>query len=98
MAYRDFKDLTRRTASDKILCEKVFNSAKIGKYNGYQRNLASLVYKCFGKKSLDGAVKSETMQNQQLAEVLHKPNIRKFEKRKVYASFKDNIWVLILML
>ena len=32
------------------------------------------------------------MQNQQLAEALHKPNIRKFEKRKVYSSFIDNIW------
>ena len=30
--------------------------------------------------------------NQQLANELHKPIIRKFKKRKVYSSFKDNIW------
>ena len=33
-----------------------------------------------------------TPQNQQLAEELHKPTIKKFEKRKVHAAFKDNIW------
>ena len=32
------------------------------------------------------------MPNQELAEDLHKPIIRKFEKRKVYLPFKDNIW------
>ena len=52
------------------------------KYDGYQRSLASG----------GGAVKSEIMLNQQLAEGLHKPIIRNFEKRKVYPSFKDNIW------
>ena len=31
-------------------------------------------------------------QNQQLAEVLHKPIIRKFKKRKEQSEFKDNIW------
>ena len=33
--------------------------------------------------------------NEQLAEELHKPIIRKRKKRKVYSGFKDNIWVLI---
>ena len=45
MAYRDFKDLTRRTASDKILRDKAFNIAKNPKYDGYQRGFASIVYK-----------------------------------------------------
>ena len=49
--YGDFKDLTRRTASDKILCDKAFNIAKTPKYDGYQRGLASMVYKFFDKKS-----------------------------------------------
>ena len=31
-------------------------------------------------------------QDEQLAEELHKPNINKFQKRKVYSAFKDNIW------
>ena len=43
MAYGDFKDLTRRTASDKILRDKVFNIAKNQKYDGCQRGLASVV-------------------------------------------------------
>ena len=49
MAYRDFKDLTTRTASDIILCYKAFNIAKNHKYDWYQRSLASMIYKCFDK-------------------------------------------------
>ena len=44
MAYGDFKDLTRITASDKILCDKAFNFFKNIKYDEYQRGLASMVY------------------------------------------------------
>ena len=59
IAYVDFKDLTRKTASDKILRDKVVNIAKNPKYNGYQRRiskmdikcLGSIVYKCFDKKA-----------------------------------------------
>ena len=56
-----------------------------------------MVYKFFDKKSAGSGVKHVnttkiTPQNQQLAEELHKPIIRKFEKRKVHAAFKDNIW------
>ena len=51
MAYRDFKDLNRRTFADKVLCDKAF-IAKDPKYDGYQRGLASMVYKFFDKKSL----------------------------------------------
>ena len=43
MAYGDFKDLKRRTASDKTLRDKAFNIAKSPKYDGYQRGLASMV-------------------------------------------------------
>ena len=50
MGYGDFKDLTRRTASDKILRDKAFNNAKTPKFDGYQRGLASMVYK-FDKKN-----------------------------------------------
>ena len=52
MAYGDFKDLTRGTASDKILHDKAFNITKNLKYDGYQRGLASMVYKFFDKKNL----------------------------------------------
>ena len=50
MAYGDFKDLARRTASDKILRDKAFNIAKNPKYDGYQRRILSVVYKSFDKK------------------------------------------------
>ena len=50
MAYQDFKDLARRTGSDKILRDKAFNIANNPKYDGYQRSLASMVYKFFDKK------------------------------------------------
>ena len=93
MAYGDFKDLKRRTASDKVLRDKAFNIAKNPKYDGYQRGLASMVYKFFDKKSAgSGIANNEIKQNLQLAEELHKPIIRKFKKRKVYSGFKDNIW------
>ena len=35
MGYGDFKNLTRRTASDKILCDKTFDTAKNPKYDKY---------------------------------------------------------------
>ena len=85
MAYGDFKDWARRTASDKILRDKAFNIAKNPKYDGYQRGLASMVYKFFDKKSTGSGrpsssasliVNNDTKQNLQLAEELHKPIIK----------------------
>ena len=95
-AYSDSKDLIKRTVADKILKNKAFDTAKYPKYDGYQRELASMVYKCSNKKSKrSGAKHINTKlipQNEQLADELHKPIIRKFKKRKVYSTFKDNIW------
>ena len=51
MAYGYFKDLVRRTASDKVLIDEAFNIAKNPKYDVYQRGIASMVYKLFDKKS-----------------------------------------------
>ena len=51
-----------------------------------------MVYLLFDKKTAGCAVKNEIMQNKELAEELHQPIIRKFEKRKVHSSFIDNIW------
>ena len=92
MAYSDFKYLNRRTYSDKVLRDKAFNIAKNPKYDGYQRGLASIAYKCFDKKSTGSGVNIPLEFNEQLAKELHKPIIRKFKKRKVYSGFKDNIW------
>ena len=86
MAYRYFKDLGRRTASDKVLRDKTFNVAKTLKHDEYQKGLASMVYKFFDKKSASLAnistkssgVNNKIKQNEQLAEELHKPIIKKF--------------------
>ena len=75
MAYGDFKDLKRRTASDKILRDKAFNIAKNPKYDGYQRRLASMVYKFFDKKSTGSGVNIPLEFNEQLAKELYKPII-----------------------
>ena len=92
MAFGDFKDLKRRTDSDKILRDKVFNIAKNPKYHGYQRGIASMVYKFFDKKSTGSVINIPLEFNEQLAKELHKQIIRKFKKRKVYSGFKGNIW------
>ena len=62
MAYGDFKDLARRTVSDKVLRDKAFNIAKNPKYDGYQRVLDSMIYKCFDKKSKGSGIKNENRQ------------------------------------
>ena len=82
MAYEDFKDLKRRTFSDKVLKDKAFNIAKNPKYDGYERGLASMVYKFFDKKSKGGGVANNKIkQNLQLAKELHKPIIRNLKKK-----------------
>ena len=95
-AYSNSKDLIKRTVADEILKNKAFDIANDPKYDGYQRGLASMVYKFFDKKSKGSGAKHVNTklipQNQQLAEELQKPIIIKFEKRKVYSTFKDNIW------
>ena len=98
MAYGDFKDSTRRTASGKILRDKAFNIANNPKYDGYQRGLASMVCKFFDTKTSGGTVKNENISNKKLSEELHKPIIRKIEKRKVHSPFIDNIWGVILLI
>ena len=67
MGYRGFKYLPRRTASDKILRDKAFNIVKNLKYDGYQRNIASMVYILFDKKISGSWVKNEIISNQNLA-------------------------------
>ena len=82
MAYGKSKDLVKRTQSDKVLRDKAFKIASDPKYDGYQRELASMVYKFFDKKfallnkSSGSRIVNEP--NYQLANELHKPIIRKF--------------------
>ena len=68
--------------------ERTSKIDRIGEYDGYQRALASMVYRCFDKKK--GAKVSVI---EQLAEELQKPLIKIFKRRKICARFKDNIWI-----
>ena len=94
-SYADHKDLINRTKSDKVLRDKAYDIASNPEYNGYQRGLASMVYKFFDIKSMGSGfkkLKNTTKPSSSiLADELHKPIIRKFNKRKVYSKFKDNI-------
>ena len=96
MAYGDFRDLAERTTSDKVLRDKAFNIAKNPKYGGYQRGLASMVYKFFDKKSASlpdksvsgSGVNIEVKPSEQLTEELHKPIIRNFKKEQFILDLK----------
>ena len=103
-AYVDHKDLINRTEADKVLRDKAYDIASNPKYDGYQRGLASMVYKFFDKKftvepsalARTGSgfkkLKNTARNSSILADERHKPIIRKFNKRKVDSQFKDNIW------
>ena len=82
MTYGIFTDLPRRRTADKVLRNKSYNFAKNPKYDGYQRGIASWVFKCFEKEYFGSGVKSKFIPNQQLAEELRESIIKKFEKMK----------------
>ena len=85
MPYGDFKDLTKRTAADKVLRDQAFKIASDQKYDGYQRGLASMVYKFFDKK----------LQGSGLAS--NKESIHHLECIVMHSSFRDNIWGVDLL-
>ena len=91
---RKYKNLTKRTQSDEFLRDKAFKTGSDPKYAWYQRRLASMVYKFLDKKSTGSGIKS--MSNKKFADELQQPIISKFKRRRVYSSFKDNIWVVDL--
>ena len=103
MAHWYFKDLKRKTFSDKFLRDKVFNIAKNPKYDGYERGLTSMVYKFFDKKSASLTDKSvsgsgvniEVTHNKQLAKELHKPIIRILKKEQFILDLEIISGVLI---
>ena len=74
MAHGKSKDLVKRTQSDKVLRDKAFKVASSPKYDGYQRGLASMVYKFFYKKSKGNGITTNEFYYQ-LANELHKPVI-----------------------
>ena len=89
MAYGKSKDLVKRTQSDKVLKNKAFKIANDRNYDGYQRGLASMVYRFFDKKSKGSGIINEP--NYQLANELYKPIVRKFKKKDILFIFTDNI-------
>ena len=91
-AYADYKDLINRTEADKVLRDKAYDIASNPEYDGYKRGLASMFYKFFDKKSTGSGINTTKPSSSILANELHKPIIRKFNKRKVYSQFQDNIW------
>ena len=99
MAYGKSKDLIKRAQSDKVLKDEAFKIASNLKCNGYQRGLASMVYKFFDKKptSLDKSKQSGIINepNYQLANELHKPIIGKLKKKKFIHILKAIFGVLI---
>ena len=95
-AYGDFKDVFRKTGSDKLLCDKSFNTAKNPECDGYQRSLALTVYKFFYEKSGTHIWNETNSENQELAEELDKPIVGKFKNhirnfKKVCSPFKENV-------
>ena len=83
MAYGKTKYLVKRTQSDKVLKDKAFKIASNPNYDGYQKGLASMVYKFFNKKSTGSCIVTNNP-NYQLANELHKPIIRKFKKKSLF--------------
>ena len=82
-AYADHKDLINRTEADKVLRDKAYDIASNPEYDGYQKGLASMVYKIFDKKSTGSGINTTKSSSSILANELHKPTIKKFDKRKV---------------
>ena len=89
-------NITRRTAFDKILCDKAFSIAKYLKYDGYQRRLASMVYKFFNKKGCGGAtrisnksaIENKNISNKKIVEGWHILIIKKIQEKKSTITFK----------
>ena len=95
--YAKYKGRANRIQFDIVLKNKSLKIATDPRVNGYQRGLAPMVYKFFNERTKGSGInnKGNLLVNSQLAEEVHKPIIKNFKRRKVYSSFKDNIWVLI---
>ena len=95
-AYGKYKDRLNRKKSDVVLKNKALKNVMDPKINGYQRGLASMVYTFFDERTKRSGIESDKRfhKNKKLEEELHKTIIKNFKRKKVYSSFKDNIWVL----
>ena len=93
-AYAKRKDRSNRKQSDIVLKNKASKIATNPRVNGYQRGLASMIYKFFNGRTKGSVInlKANFLNNEIVSEELHKPIIKIFKTRKVYSSCKDNIW------
>ena len=66
MAYGKSKDLVKRTQSDKVLKDNIFKIANDRNYDGYERGLASMVYRFFDKESKGSGIINEPIINWQI--------------------------------
>ena len=92
MANNKFKDLEKRTQSDIVLKNKSLKVASNPKYNGYERGLASMVYKFLDKKSKGCGLKENqenVLQNSQLA------NEMNFINQLLESSKKEKFTLLL---
>ena len=92
-AYADHKGLINRTKSDKVLRDKAYDIASSPEYDGYQRGLASMVYKCFDKKSIGSGIATAgpsalTRSFSILADELHKLLLENSIKEKYIRNLK----------
>ena len=92
-AYANNKDLTKKTVPDKILKDKAYQSVLNPKYDGYQKRLASLVYKLFDPSKIESGPRSKvrTNVNKVLAQKFNQW-LKNSKKEKCMQGFKDNIW------
>ena len=92
-AYEKYKDRANRRKSDIVLKNKALKIATDPRVNGYQRGLTSMVYKFFNERTEGSGIclQENPLNNEIIAEELHKSIIKNFKRRKVYSSFKDNI-------
>ena len=88
-AYTKYRDVENRLISDQKLKNSAYDIASNPEYDGYEKSLASMVYKYLDKKSMESGIARES--SSILADELHKPIIKKINKRKVYSQFRDNI-------
>ena len=94
MIHGDFKNSNRKKIAEKLLRDKAFNIVKNSKYDRYQCGLAWMVYDFFDKETSGWTVKNKIISNKNLIEELHKPVIRKFDKRKVHSSLSCHVRLL----
>ena len=90
----EYNDRLNRKQLDIALKNKALKISIDPRVNGYQRGLASMVHMFFNERTKGSGINlpANSLNNEILAEELHKTIIKNFKRRKVYSSFKDNIW------